>query len=46
MKKTNENGKRSFAMRAKRFFKHYFGLLVLAFACAALFTIVIFYAFA
>ena len=39
MKKT-EN-KRSFASRLKHFFKHYFGLLLLAVVCAILVTLVI-----
>jgi len=43
--KKNDNGKRSGATRIKRFFKHYFGLLVLALACAAIVTLVMFYAF-
>lgn len=44
MKKNN--GKHGGAARIKRFFKHYFGLFLLALACAALMTLVLFYAFA
>ncbi len=43
--KKNSNGKRNGAMRIKHFFKHYFGLLLLAIACAALMTLVLFYSF-
>lgn len=43
MKKNNN--KNSGAARIKRFFKHYFGLFVLALACAACMTLVLFYAF-
>lgn len=39
MKKT-EN-KHGFASRLKHFFKHYFGLLVLAVVCAVIVTLVI-----
>lgn len=42
--KKNDNKHSGFA-KIKRFFKHYFGLLVLALACAALMTLVLFYAF-
>lgn len=42
MKKSNNNSGRTFATRAKRFFKHYFGLLVLALICAAAMTVVLF----
>lgn len=42
--KKNEN-KRSSGTRIRRFFKHYFGLLILALACAALMTLALFYAF-
>ncbi len=42
MKKTST--KHTFVLRVKRFFKHYFGLFLLALACAALVTLVLFYA--
>lgn len=41
-----KNSKHNVAVKIKRFFKHYFGLLVLALVCAALMTVVLFYAFA
>lgn len=44
MKKTNDK-KHSGGAKIKRFFKHYFGLLVLALACAAVMTLVLLYAF-
>lgn len=44
MKKSNENGNRTFIIRVKRFFKHYFGLLLLALVCAAVMSVVLFYA--
>lgn len=44
MKKNNDK-KGSAAAKIKRFFKHYFGLLVLALACAALMTLVLVYSF-
>lgn len=44
MRKTDDN-KHSGITKIKRFFKHYFGLLLLALACAALMTLTLFYAF-
>lgn len=45
MKNRNQS-KLNLGYRIKRFFKHYFGLFALALACAALMTVVLFYAFA
>lgn len=45
MKKNNNVERPGFAVKLKRFFKHYFGLLVLALAAAALMTLAILYAF-
>lgn len=44
MKKNNS--KKSFGAKIKRFFKHYFALLLLAIVCSALMVTVLFFAFA
>lgn len=43
--KNNNKRKFNFGYKVKRFFKHYFGLFLLAFACAALMTVALFYIF-